>query len=273
MPSLERAEQVCRDGQANFPDDKELLFRQAMLYHRQGRLKDAVSAYQQVLSDSGRRHFTSIDVGLAGFKTHYNLALVFEDLGEFHKAECEWRAAVDQAPLFAQAWRCLGELFIRQDRFAEVDALLSQFDQQPDLKAERLLLAAKLAERIGHYDEAERLLMEADSANPADLTAHRRRCQLLFEHGDCGSARNELRRLTIRVPEDASAWQNFGAICWRLGDLSTAESALRESLRLRPNSADAESLLREVLWESQNDSSSFGLQRSPEVSNRIPEFH
>ena len=79
-------------GRALFPTDKELLFRAAMLAHESGHLADAVSLYHAVLRPDSDRHFVSVDSGLGGYKARHNLAIVYEELGQYSSAKAEWEA-------------------------------------------------------------------------------------------------------------------------------------------------------------------------------------
>ncbi|MES2789462.1 MAG: glycosyltransferase [Planctomycetota bacterium] len=72
--------ELCRQARQHYPDDQELLFRQAMLQHQLGLLEEAVQSYQAVLVPLQSRHFTSVDSGIAGWKAKHNLAIVTEEL-------------------------------------------------------------------------------------------------------------------------------------------------------------------------------------------------
>jgi GT2 family glycosyltransferase/2-polyprenyl-3-methyl-5-hydroxy-6-metoxy-1,4-benzoquinol methylase len=84
------AYEICSQARRLYADDKELLFRQAMLQHQLGRLEAAVQSYTAVLNDTAERHFASVDWGITGHKARHNLALVLEDLGRFEEAEAQW---------------------------------------------------------------------------------------------------------------------------------------------------------------------------------------
>ena len=73
---------VCRRGQALFPNDVELLFREGVILHELGRFAEAARAYEIVLSEKEERHFTSVDRGLTGFKARQNLAVVYTEMGD-----------------------------------------------------------------------------------------------------------------------------------------------------------------------------------------------
>jgi len=97
------ADAVCRDARRLYADDKELLFREAMLHHAQGRLHQAADTYREVLDAPSERHFASVDAELSGIKARHNLALVYEDLGEEQLARQEWQRILSTHPDYTPA--------------------------------------------------------------------------------------------------------------------------------------------------------------------------
>ena len=87
----EEAWQVCRGGLSRFPNDPELLFRQGMLAHEAGRLREAAEAYRMTLAKRGGRYFASVDQGILGCKARHNLACVYADMNCPDLAEIQWR--------------------------------------------------------------------------------------------------------------------------------------------------------------------------------------
>src|SRR5262249_39539507 len=64
--------EACRRGLALFPRDVELRFRHALLLHEGGQFEEAVRVYLELLADPGERHFSSLDIGIRGFKARQN---------------------------------------------------------------------------------------------------------------------------------------------------------------------------------------------------------
>ena len=106
LMQLGRAEEACdcvaRSLQL-YPQDKELLFRQAMLFHQQGQLRDAEQTYLRILQERTERHFTSVDRGIADHKARHNLAIVYEDLREPHLARQVWTDLLQSRPDYEPA--------------------------------------------------------------------------------------------------------------------------------------------------------------------------
>ena len=241
------AERYCRQGCDLFPDDKELLFRQAMFDHQAGRLEESAATYQRILSESCERHFTSIDAALAGNKSRHNLAMVYEDNGRWDQAEEQWRGILREAPDYQLAWRGVGGCLLQQNRDNEVAVLCETLASRPEGHREELMLRGQLAARRHDGETALRDWDQADQLDPSDTAALRLICRFLFEEGCWSEAATALKDLAHRAPGDASVWQNLGVVRLRSGIPDGAVEALRLSLRLRPDSPAAKAFLNDAM--------------------------
>jgi len=231
------AEQQCAVARKVFPDDPELLFRHAILAHHAGKLSVAETAYQTVLRGGGQRHFSSIDRGIVGFKARHNLALVYEDMGDFGKAERQWEAVVQEMPSYREGWRGLLRNRLHQNKHTQVEATLRQMRTHSILKAEVYRGQAELATVRGNQPQAKAALVEGTTVCADDEELLQSLCQHLFEHGDPQETVDALRRLVATKPRDASARHNLGTVLLRAGDAASALRAYDEAIRLRPNEA------------------------------------
>jgi tetratricopeptide (TPR) repeat protein len=225
----------CQRGLGLFPTDKELLFRCAMLHHHFGRLAEAEQTYLRVLNDREERHFTSIDLGLGGYKARHNLAIVYGDMGRYDKAEEQWRLVVQEVPEYRAGWLGLGDALIKTDRLHEAAALAEELRPRKSLGATGRLLESRLCERTSDFEGARRALECALREAPRELAPLRELCRLLFEHFPPADAVQALRQLSERDPGDAAAHHNLGAAYCRLGLFDRAAEAYRRSLELRPD--------------------------------------
>ena len=227
----------CQEGLALYPEDKELLFRSGILHHHFGRLEAAERAYLRVLAESADRYFQSIDQGLAGYKARHNLALVYDDMGQFENVEAEWRRILDDHPDYIPAWRGLGDVLLRQQKHPELEFEISRLlAAKNGLRREGVLLRGRLLAGRGRVAAALDEFEAADALDQDDLEALRAKCRLLFEQGPPALAEDALKELTRRAPDDPSAWHNLGTVLQRQHRHEQAARALEESLRLRPDS-------------------------------------
>jgi len=234
----DEAWQRCQAGQGLYPDDKELLFRSAILHHHFGRLVEAEADYLRVLNDHEDRHFTSIDQGLDGFKARHNLAIVYEDMGSCDKAEEQWRRIVAEVPTYHLGWRGLAEILLRQGKLDELQDLSERMPRAGGLlEREARILHGKLAAARGDLTTAVDQLRSADDPSSDDREPLRALCRILFEQGEPAAAEAALSELALRQPDDPATLHNLGTLRLRRQQFLEAESALRNSLRLRPRSA------------------------------------
>jgi tetratricopeptide (TPR) repeat protein len=225
----------CQEGLALYPDDKELLFRSALLHHHFGRLRQAETAYRRVLKETPERHFQSIDQGLAGPKARHNLAIVYDDMGRLDQAEAEWRTILNATPDYLPACRALGDLLLRQNDWPGVTREIERMERGPGrLPREARLLRGRLLAEQGKIPAALVELNAADTLDPQDLEPLRVQCRVLFEQGPSPDAEQALEQLVQRAPDDASAWHNLGTVRSQRHDLPGAVTAYRRSLELRP---------------------------------------
>ncbi|MDB5297291.1 MAG: wbbL 5 [Phycisphaerales bacterium] len=249
-----RAADACAAGLALFPEDPELLFRRASLWQRVGRPADAVRLYRRLLCrDRVPRHFTSVDLGLVGYKARHNLATALEEVGDLSAAETEYRLATTAAPTFRPAWRGLFAVLLRQGRAAVVAedldrlaAASSAAPAVPALGAELAVQRAAVTEAAGDLAIARRTLASAAERHPNDPEVLRARCRFLFTHGPDNEAATALARLVHRHPTDASALHNLATVRLRSGARSDAADLYRRSLKVRPHHPPTLSLLHEA---------------------------
>jgi tetratricopeptide (TPR) repeat protein len=195
-----------------------------------------------VLDVPQERYFSSMDVGIAGYKARHNLAIVCEEMGELAEAEAEWRLGLDEVPTYRPAWRGLSEVLLRQGKLDETEELARRLREDPDLdqsclRCEGLLIEARMARARGNLPEAQHCLKTAYRRFSDDLPALQAFAQFLFEQGDPLEAEVVLRTLAGKQPEDASVCHNLGTLYLRLKRYGDAARWCERSLRLRPDSA------------------------------------
>ncbi|MBI3862380.1 MAG: glycosyltransferase [Planctomycetia bacterium] len=240
----------CQRGLSLYPDDKELLFRSAMVHHHFGRLADAEETYLRVLNGEEPRHFSSIDQGLAGFKTRHNLAIVYDDMGRLDKAEEQWRLIVSEVPNYRPAWRGLTEVLLNQGRTAALSELVNDARRRKDLAGEARLIVSRMREQAGDIDSALRELDAAETELNGDDEPLRRRCRMLFERVAPEAAEGALERLVACDPDDAAAYHNLGTAYLNGRKYSAAARSFRRSLDLRPDSPATKDQLQLALEHS-----------------------
>ncbi len=233
----EQAFQTCRDGLVLFPDDKELHFRHGILHQQCDQLLEAEQAYLQVVNGHEERHLTSVDAHINGFKTRQNLAVVYDALGRFDKAEEQWRIVTEHSPQYRPAWRGLGDLLLKQGQLTEAARLADDLKENPQLASLGRVLGAMVLEQSGDLASARSELERGSSEDSEDLEPLRELCRFLFEHFGTAEAESALEQLAERDPEDPATWHNLGNVYVDSGRPAQAVTVLERSLGLRPESA------------------------------------
>ena len=248
---VQEASAACQKGLDQFPQDKELLFRQATLDQHQGRLAEAAAGYRRLLTEQSERHFASIDEGIDGYKARHNLAMVLEELGDWKEACETWQEITREKPSYRLGWRGFGRALRQLGRIAdhgEVEKLLAS-SVQTDLRVEAALLQANRLEHQQQFPAALHVLAEAVQACPGDLDLHQEQCRLAFHHAPLRAVVRALERLIEIAPTDASAHHNLGNALLQMGTLDLAIIALERSLELRPESVATVSILESARRE------------------------
>ena len=230
------AERVCAQGRNLFPDDPELLFRDAVLAHRDGRLADAEQLYMQLVSYRGERYLASVDPTITGFKARQNLAAVYHDGGQADLAELQWRYVVAQVPEYRTGWRGLLESLFEQRRFHTAELEIERMQSIRGLESTAKLLGGRLKELRGDLAGARTDILAAIQADLNDNAALEALCRLLFLHGEPFEARLALTELSARTPDNPAVFHNLGTVNLRLEEFNAAAQAFEQSLRLRPDS-------------------------------------
>jgi glycosyltransferase involved in cell wall biosynthesis/tetratricopeptide (TPR) repeat protein len=107
------AKRWIEQGLSIYPKDPELLFRAGIIYREVGDLAKAEQSYLKLLNEREVGHIDSLDVTMAGYKAHHNLALVYLDLGRPTDAETELIRATQLQPSFVPSLVALEDIYVR----------------------------------------------------------------------------------------------------------------------------------------------------------------
>jgi tetratricopeptide (TPR) repeat protein len=235
MRQLDEARKRCEDGLDRYPDDPELTFRAGVLAHHFGRSDDAERYYRKVLSASFEPKFRSIDHGILGYKTHQNLAALYDAQGRQADAENEWRLILKERPDYLLAWKGLVAVLLKQQKLTEARAMVAGADILRKSPAVLTQLEASIEEAAGNAANARRILEMAVRNYPDDLEVRDAFCRYLFEHGDADDAELAIQALVEKYPDNAAGLYNLATIRLRRGEYEAAAEAYRASLALRPD--------------------------------------
>lgn len=110
------ARRACQNGLVDFPGDSELSFVLATLDQRSGRLRDAESNYRTALLGECGGMTRALDRGITGFKSYFNLAVVYYWMGRLKATEVACRKALSDYSTFEPALRLLRKVTSERSR-------------------------------------------------------------------------------------------------------------------------------------------------------------
>jgi tetratricopeptide (TPR) repeat protein len=114
---------ACRQGRKWYPDDMELLSKEAELRKALADLRGAEACWLRLLRGQEGAHFASVGEGARGFATRHRLAELYVQQGRLADAEAQWKQTLEEQPEYVPAVRGLEALYLGQQRSEKVDGL------------------------------------------------------------------------------------------------------------------------------------------------------
>jgi tetratricopeptide (TPR) repeat protein len=214
----ELALQTCLKGQGVCPNDAELLFLEGLLRQEMNDLHGARAALLRLLGTPDNADFASVAEGLRGHLGQHHLAWVCFRLGEDVEAESLWNAVLRDRPDFRPAWLGMGELFIRQKRWLELEELIARLAEQPSGAVDAVCLRAQAHRVRLEFDQGRTLLEQARTRWPDSLPVLIQYSFMLLEQDtDHVLADRVLAKILARDPGNSTAQRNRQVLHLRAG--------------------------------------------------------
>jgi GT2 family glycosyltransferase/Tfp pilus assembly protein PilF len=223
---------ACLAGRQFYPEEPELLFQEALARRDQGDRAGAEACLLRVLESQENGQFASVDAGLRSYKTRHNLAVIHQEQGRAAEAEAQWRAALAVEPTYVPSLLGLGELYLAQGRFTEVETIIEKLQDFGSIWAPALLARKHLAQR--EFLVARQTLEDAISRTPQEpflwvVLSH----ALLQEGKDWDAAEQVLHKILELDPDNMEARNNLNALLGRQGRMDDENLRERKD-RLEP---------------------------------------
>jgi tetratricopeptide (TPR) repeat protein len=265
----ELALDACRAGRAACPNDPELAYVEASLLAERGEWAAAEDCWRRMLPEAGRpvaapRAFASYDEGLHRYRVRHRPAELCHDQGRVAEAEVYWKAALAERGDFLAAWCGLAELYLRQQRWAELDSVLA--DAEPGWQLDAALLRGRTLLARQEFAAARALIEQTRELYPAALgprilLTH----ALLQEGGDEAAAERALRELLACDPHQTESWRNLTIPLRKQGRLADAASACHAGRRHQPDDVALLRLHAALLQECGDAATAEQMHRRVEV--------
>lgn len=209
LKNRQEAKNFYREGLTKFPDDTELLFEEATLNLDDRDLDAAEDSLVKLIEGRPSRYFGSIDVGMRGFKARHLLADVYRQQDRASESELQWRTALKERPDYVPARLGLGDLYIKQGRWAELDQLTHNLEEQ-GMVVEGTILRSRSCAARREFTSARRLLEDAIPRFPKALGLRLLLTHVLIQEGrDWAGAEKALRDLLALDPDHPEANRNL----------------------------------------------------------------
>jgi tetratricopeptide (TPR) repeat protein len=230
---LEEALASCREGRMHYPFDLELLFHESVVLKEMGDANGSEACLLHLLFAQEKEHFASVNPALRAIARH-NLAVLCRAQGRDGEAESHWlavvaedqdrsrseRATFGERGTFERAalehlpcWVGLGELYLSQQRWVELDDVLAWLDADEGAAMDAGVLRARALMARGRPAAARDLLedlirREPNGLLPRVVLSH----VLLKENRDPAAAEQALEGILAICPQHAEAQHNLAVL-------------------------------------------------------------
>jgi protein O-GlcNAc transferase len=202
--------------------DAAALFQRGNVLHDEGRLDEAIEAYQASVR---------LQPDLA--QAHNNLGVALRARGHLDEAIAACREAVRLQPTYASAWSNLGSVLQRRGRFEEaVPAYLESLRWNPKHATAHYNLGCALR-LLGRADEAAAAFRAALRLKPDLADAHSNLGAVLREQGDLDAAREAYQNALRLKPQWGGPAAQIAHLCREMAEWNELEqrtAVLRQAI-------------------------------------------
>jgi tetratricopeptide (TPR) repeat protein len=231
----DEASAVCVEGRRRYPQDVGLLFWQAQLLRDRGDLAGAERCLLELIGRAPGPPSGGVDAALKQYVAPYTLGLVYAAQGRAADAERQWRAVVAEHPIHKPSWQVLAEVYLGQQRWAELETVIGQFEARAEWAADGAVLRARQLLAKQDFGSARAILGRLIERDPGAQAAWYYLAHVLMAEGkDWPAAERALREVLRLDPRQAHAWHNLAVVLRRLDKQPDALEAVATGLRHCP---------------------------------------
>jgi len=214
-----------------FPDDPELHFRCAHILSTLERFPEARDHYLRVPGADISGHYSSVDMGILGYKAYFNLGQVCLQMNDYPQTRDAWLRALESAPdMLTIAFDLFNTAAERSD-WATAERMLETVRSREGCSENWGQMAARFAELRGCSPKD--ILFQAIQIDPKAAGPRLVLARHMLEKGEEAAAREHLEVLSgMGVAEGAYC---LGVWFVKRGDLSSALAAMERANSLNPS--------------------------------------
>ena len=223
------------EGLSHTPDDPELHFHLAHLLTEEQAYAPARAHYLQVLDADITQHFSSVDIGILGYKTLHNLGGLGLLTDDYAEAKKWFGQAIAEAPQFLPSAFALFDAALQNDDYVTARRMLSLVEAQEGRDGHWPELGVRYAEKVGGAENGALFLEQAIRQHPEAVGPALQLTRRLLQAERTREALPLLQRLDRQQVPEATYCLGIASI--RAGALPEALQYMERALRLRPDHA------------------------------------
>jgi glycosyltransferase involved in cell wall biosynthesis/tetratricopeptide (TPR) repeat protein len=224
-------------------EDPEIRFHLGHILTEMGELDESAAHYEKAIGLDVSGFFSSIDVGILGFKTRHNLSGVYVQLGRREDARQQLRAAIQEAPQFMPSVFELFDLSIEDGDTATAKEMLDHVLRVDGPGKSWSEMLVKLAELGGGSDQVVTTIEGALSVYPGSVDLNRSVGKWALRRGDSDLGR---KFLSTVARDDAESAYFLGVDSMRSGEYLSALEWMEQANRLNQGHEDTEEQIRNL---------------------------
>ena len=219
----------------------EKIINQAINFHIQGNITEAVKYYQYCINQ-----------GFDDHRVFSNYGVILQSNGKFQEAELSYRKAIEINPDYAEAHSNLGIILKDLGKLQEAELSTRKAIEIKSYLSEAHYNLANILKDLSKLEEAELSTRKAIELKPDFAEAYSNLGNILSDLKRLNEAELSYRKAIELKSDFAEAHSNLGNVLQSLGELNKAEQSLRKAIELKSDSAEAHNNLGNILKENGN---------------------
>lgn len=217
---LAEALAACEAGQMYCPGNDDLALLEALVLHERGDRADAEACLRRLLAKPEAMSGSSPPARQRLKEARHHLAVLCREQGRHNDAAAQWQSLVAAFPDHTPAWLELGESYLAEGRWAELDQVARRLEADPQQKAEAHLYRARAHLARGEFTPAREILQRLIAADPRSPKPRVALSYAYLQEGsDWAAAEQALRDVLTLDPNHAEARHNLKVLLEQRGHL------------------------------------------------------
>lgn len=176
---------------------------------------------------------------MRGYQARHQLALVYQAQGRISEALALWQAVVEEQPGFGPAWAQLGQTWLNEQRWPELEHAARRLLSFPPLALEGVMLLAKAHLTRREFGFARHKLDQVICKAPNAIAPKALRTHVLLQENQNGpEVEPALREVVELDPAQLDSWRNLVILLRQRQRYAEALETCCQARNQHPNDAD-----------------------------------